>query len=46
LYFKGGIKLYKCKKCGANLDAGEKCDCEEGAEIVVQETRSFNSENE
>ena len=21
--------LYECKLCGANLDAGEKCDCQE-----------------
>ena len=24
-----GMKYWTCPKCGANLDHGEKCDCEE-----------------
>ena len=23
------MKYWTCPKCGANLDIGEKCDCEE-----------------
>lgn len=24
------MKYWTCPKCGANLDHGEKCDCEDG----------------
>ncbi|MDF2889758.1 MAG: hypothetical protein K0R80_125 [Clostridia bacterium] len=36
--------MYICPECGAHLDPGEKCDCDEGAEIAVQDTLSIDNE--
>ena len=30
------MSRYKCPDCGANLDAGEKCDCNVSAESAIE----------
>ena len=30
---------HKCRRCGANLDPGEKCDCETGERSISHSTK-------
>lgn len=38
---KGGI-YYTCPLCGANLDAGEHCDCTENNKVIVFTNNKVN----
>ena len=33
--------MYICKYCGAHLDAGEKCDCQEQEQEENEEDKTF-----